>query len=274
MGIPIQTLLYVAERIGAWATGDSTKQSYDAAQSLQKGPINSMGNFTSSKILSIRRLLNFRKRIGKYMDGAVLRRFKLACISLRFKGCTWIIVDLASTILFGPAGSSSVTWSTEYKARDTFIKVRHTICSVMINNIALWRWVRTGLAVEVAEVGHCARKEFGGKEEFTVYNTPVVAHAPPYLVIIRLQIRLPQHGTASQPPIVSQGNSPKAYKYNSTLRIRRYWFTKIAAKLLIVTSKAMGLNQKSDSSEQCAAIVKVIVVQIFHFHICKIQHKR
>jgi hypothetical protein len=95
-----------------------------------------MGNFTSSKILSIRRLK--KQRIGEYMDGAVLRRCMLACISLRFKGCTWIIVDLVSTtVLFGPAGSSSVTWRTKYETGDTLIEVGHTVCSVMINDIGL-----------------------------------------------------------------------------------------------------------------------------------------
>lgn len=34
----------------------------------------------------------------------------------------------------------------------------HTVCSVMINDIALRGRVRTGLAIEAVEIGHCARR--------------------------------------------------------------------------------------------------------------------
>ena len=48
-----------------------------------------------------------------------------------------------------------------------------------------------------------------GVSDLLRYKAQVVAHAPLYLVIVRLEVVLPQYGTAPQPPRFSQ----RIYRY-------------------------------------------------------------
>jgi hypothetical protein len=103
----LSTLLNIAEGVGAWAAREGSEETNRATEALEERAIDTVGDFSSSKILGIRRLVTVVVSKG-FTPMLILGG--LTCISLRFKGCTWIMVLFPrSPVLLGPAGSSSVT---------------------------------------------------------------------------------------------------------------------------------------------------------------------